>query len=75
MITVLSTFRSSMMSPLIDPFLLFNGENPQYQELHESILKYLRFLRDHASKKQIHWGYCRTGFTFPRLNKLGLVIA
>jgi hypothetical protein len=32
----------------IDPFLLFNSEKPEYQALHEGILKYLRFLRDKA---------------------------
>lgn len=33
----------------IDPFLLFNSQKNTYQKLHESILRYLRFLRDHAS--------------------------
>jgi hypothetical protein len=32
----------------VDPFLLFNSANPTYQELHEDILRYLRFLRDNA---------------------------
>lgn len=32
----------------VDPFLLFNSENETYQELHEEILRYLRFLRDEA---------------------------
>lgn len=27
----------------LDPFLLFHGAKPEYQELHEGILKYLRF--------------------------------
>lgn len=30
----------------IDPFLLFHSTNPEYQGLHESILQYIRFLRD-----------------------------
>jgi hypothetical protein len=30
------------------PFLLFNSSNPEYQRLHEEILRYLRFLRDQA---------------------------
>lgn len=30
----------------IDPFLLFNSEKAEYQELHEGILEYLRFLKD-----------------------------
>ena len=32
----------------VDPFLLFNSENETYQEQHEEILRYLRFLRDEA---------------------------
>jgi hypothetical protein len=32
----------------VDPFLLFNSEKSAYQELHEQILLYLRFLRDKA---------------------------
>lgn len=30
----------------IDPFLLFNSANPTYQQLHNDIIRYLRFLRD-----------------------------
>ena len=32
----------------IDPFLLFNSDNPEYRQLHDSIIKYLIFLRDEA---------------------------
>lgn len=32
----------------VDPFLLFNSDKPEYQQLHEDILKYLRFLKDQA---------------------------
>ena len=32
----------------IDPFLLFNSDNPEYQKLHEQILEYLVFLRSKA---------------------------
>ena len=45
-------FDISVVSDLplfVDPFLLFNSENPAYQQLHEEILRYLRFLRDRAS--------------------------
>jgi hypothetical protein len=34
----------------IDPFLLFNSDKRKYQELHQSILHYLFFLRDRASQ-------------------------
>lgn len=33
----------------IDPFLLFNSEDPVYQRLHEEIIRYLSFLRDKAT--------------------------
>ncbi len=33
----------------IDPFLLFNSGDQEYQNLHEGIIKYLRFLRDKSS--------------------------
>lgn len=45
-------FDISVVSDLplfIDPFLLFNSEKPEYQQLHQEILKYLMFLRDQAS--------------------------
>ncbi|MGN6252022.1 MAG: hypothetical protein ACTHNS_09455 [Marmoricola sp.] len=45
-------FDISVVSDLplfIDPFLLFNSEKPEYQALHEQILKYLFFLRDKAA--------------------------
>lgn len=44
-------FNVSVVSDLpvfIDPFLLFHSDKPEYQELHESIIKYLKFLRDEA---------------------------
>jgi hypothetical protein len=37
----------------IDPFLLFHSDKPEYQALHEGILKYLRFLRDKAAGGQL----------------------
>jgi K+/H+ antiporter YhaU regulatory subunit KhtT len=44
-------FNISVVSDLplfIDPFLLFNSEKSEYQELHQEILKYLRFLKEQA---------------------------
>lgn len=34
----------------IDPFLLFNSNKRKYQDLHQEILNYLFFLRDHAAE-------------------------
>lgn len=45
-------FDISVVSDLplfIDPFLLFNSQNPEYQKLHREIVNYLIFLRDQAS--------------------------
>lgn len=45
-------FDISVVSDLplfVDPFLLFNSQKKEYRELHEGIIKYLRFLRDKAS--------------------------
>lgn len=45
-------FDVSVVSDLplfIDPFLLFNSDKPEYQALHEAIIRYLIFLRDKAS--------------------------
>lgn len=44
-------FNVSVVSDLpvfIDPFLLFHSDKSEYQKLHESIIKYLKFLRDAA---------------------------
>ena len=44
-------FDVSIVSDLplfIDPFLLFNSDKPEYEALHEQILRYLCFLRDKA---------------------------
>ena len=38
----------------IDPFLLFHSDKPEYQALHEGILKYLRFLRDPQPRAVAH---------------------
>lgn len=37
----------------IDPFLIFHSDRPEYQELHQGILKYLTFLRDKAATDQL----------------------
>lgn len=42
-------FNVSLVNDLplfIDPFLLFDSKNAVYQELHEQIIQYLKFLRD-----------------------------
>ncbi len=53
----------------IDPFLLFNSKKPEYQELHEQIIKYLKFLRDKADSGYIDSGLLKAWFTFPEVKQ------
>jgi hypothetical protein len=41
----------------VDPFLLFNSENAVYQQLHNGIIDYMRFLKRFLwqVKCQTHW--------------------
>ena len=51
-LTDYGAFNISVVSDIplfIDPFLLFNSDNPEYQKLHEEIVEYLIFLRDEAT--------------------------
>lgn len=44
-------FDISVVSDLplfVDPFLLFNGDDPEFQNLHDGIIGYLKYLRDQA---------------------------
>jgi hypothetical protein len=48
-------FNISLVSDLplfIDPFLLFNSKKKKYKELHESIIKYLVFLKEKSNDEQ-----------------------
>src|ERR1044072_7630598 len=49
----------------IDPFLLFNSGKPEYQALHESIIDYVRFLRDKSVAGLVTPGLLKAWFTFP----------
>lgn len=61
------------MPLFIDPFLLFNSKKPEYQDLHDSILKYLMFLRD-AVDRQTRDTWPGKGFvSIPRLSRTGSV--
>ncbi len=48
----------------IDPFLLFNSENPQYRTLHDDIINYLRFLKDKSLTQSIDSGALKAWYTF-----------
>jgi len=63
-------FNISLINDLplfIDPFLLFNSEKAEYQELHRQILNYLAFLRDMATGGLINPGLLRAWYIFPEV--------
>src|SRR5438132_5726559 len=71
-----NAFNLSLINDLplfIDPFLLFSNEKPEYQALHERILKYLRFLKDAAVDRTLSRGLLESWYLFPevRQNWLG----
>jgi hypothetical protein len=71
-------FDISVVSDLpvfVDPFLLFNSDKDQYQALHDQILEYLRFLRDHAHEP-LDPGRIKSWYTFSevRQNWLGFSV-
>lgn len=71
-------FDISVVSDLpvfIDPFLLFNSDKAEYRALHEQIVDYLRFLRDHAHEP-LNSGRIKSWYTFSevRQNWLGFTI-
>lgn len=64
-------FDISVVSDLplfIDPFLLFNSDKPEYQCLHEGIIRYLRFLKDEASP-ELDPGLVKAWFRFKEVKQ------
>jgi len=60
-------FNISLINDLplfVDPFLLFNSNKEEYQQLHAEIIRYLAFLRDKSAEKGIEKGLLRAWFTF-----------
>jgi hypothetical protein len=65
-------FNISLINDLplfIDPFLLFNSENPEYQKLHQHMLSYLGFLREMASSGALRPGLLRAWYVFPEIRQ------
>lgn len=68
-------FNISLINDLplfIDPFLLFASQKPLYQELHENIITYLKFLRDQSVLRTISPGLLRAWYLFPEVKQLWL---
>lgn len=53
----------------IDPFLIFHSEKPEYQALHQGILKYLTFLRDKAAAGQLTRGLIANWYEFKEVKQ------
>lgn len=64
-------FDISVVSDLpvfVDPFRLFNSNTPEYQALHDDILKYLFYLRDQAGE-QLDDATIRNLYAFPEVKQ------
>jgi hypothetical protein len=48
----------------IDPFLLFNNEKPEYQDLHQEMIRYLKFLRDKSIGSTLDEGSMYAWYVF-----------
>lgn len=54
----------------IDPFLLFNNEKEQYQEIHKEIITYLLFLQEQAERyRQPPPGMMASWYLFPEIKQ------
>ena len=58
----------------IDPFLLFNSENPEYQKIHEEMIKYILFLKKESEKThgKLPSGMQKAWYSFPEVKKTWL---
>ncbi|MFA5948461.1 MAG: hypothetical protein WC806_05885 [Candidatus Gracilibacteria bacterium] len=65
-------FNISLVSDLplfIDPFLLFNSKKPEYQELHNQIIEYLKFLKKKSTTDQISKGALESWYKFSEVGQ------
>ena len=65
-------FNISLLSDLplfIDPFLLFNSEKDEYRDLHDDIIRYLRFLRDRAASGELDLALIDNCYRFPEIRQ------
>ena len=57
----------------IDPFLLFNSHNPEFQEIHDEMIKYLYFLKDQVQiTSSLSKGMKDAWFNFPEVKQTWL---
>jgi hypothetical protein len=66
-------FNISLLADLplfVDPFLLFNSKKPVYRDLHERMIKYLRFLRDKSvDDPGLDAGLLNAWYKFPEVGQ------
>ena len=65
-------FNISLINDLplfVDPFLLFNSEKPDYQQLHKNIICYMRFLKEISLSGKINPPLIDAWFTFPEVKQ------
>ena len=73
-------FNISLINDLplfIDPFLLFHSRKHKYKELHNQIIKYVRFLRDKSADINLDSGLLQSWYFFPEVkqNWLGFSVS
>ena len=57
----------------IDPFLLFNSENPKFQAIHKEMIDYLLFLQTQAERMtKLNSGMKNAWFSFPEVKQTWL---
>jgi hypothetical protein len=65
-------FDISLISDLplfVDPFLLFNSDNPIYQQLHAEIIQYMRFLKEVTLARPLSTELIDMWFAFPEVRQ------
>ncbi len=65
-------FNVSLINDLplfIDPFLLFDSEEQRHNDLHEDIIRYVKFLRDVSTDPSISQGLLDHWFRFPEVSQ------
>ena len=53
----------------VDPFLIFNSPDPNYQELHEGIIRYLLFLHQKAQSGGLSEDLINAWYRFPEIKE------
>jgi hypothetical protein len=65
-------FNVSLINDLplfVDPFLLFDSEEQRYKDLHDGIIRYVKFLRDVSTDGAINQGLLDHWFRFPEVSQ------